>query len=82
MFKYIALYQRPSDPESFDEKYFGSHLPLVEHTPGLVRQEVAKVSRVFVPGFLGTTEPPGGLTAAARRVNSYAPDPCCSPCSN
>jgi uncharacterized protein (TIGR02118 family) len=57
MLKYIALYQQPADPESFDEQYFGSHLPLVERTPGLVRQEIAKVSRVFVPGFLGESEP-------------------------
>jgi uncharacterized protein (TIGR02118 family) len=57
MLKYIALYQKPADPEAFDERYFGSHLPLVERTPGLVRQEVARVSRVFVPGFLGTAEP-------------------------
>ncbi|WP_229686884.1 EthD family reductase [Longimycelium tulufanense] len=26
-------------------------------TPGLLRCEVAKVGRVFVPGFLGDTEP-------------------------
>jgi uncharacterized protein (TIGR02118 family) len=57
MLKYIALYRKPVDPESFDEQYFGSHLPLVERTPGLVRQEIAKVSRVYVPGFLGATEP-------------------------
>lgn len=57
MLKYIALYQRPDDPESFEEKYFASHLPMVATTPGLLRAEVAKVSRVLVPGFLGETEP-------------------------
>jgi uncharacterized protein (TIGR02118 family) len=57
MLKYIALYQKPADPESFDEKYFSSHLPLVDRTPGMLRAEVARVSRVFVPGFLGDTEP-------------------------
>ena len=57
MIKYIALYEKPSDPEAFDQKYFDSHLPLVAKTPGLVRAEVAKVQRVFVPGFLGETEP-------------------------
>ncbi|GLZ41796.1 EthD family reductase [Actinokineospora sp. NBRC 105648] len=57
MIKYIALYRRPDDPAAFDEGYFGSHLPLVEQTPGLLRQEIAKVSRVFVPGFLGESEP-------------------------
>jgi uncharacterized protein (TIGR02118 family) len=57
MIKYIALYRKPADVEAFDEAYFTSHLPLVERTPGLVRAEVAKVSRVFVPGFLGEHEP-------------------------
>lgn len=57
MHKYIALYRKPADPEDFDEKYFGSHIPIVERTPGLLRAEVAKVARVFVPGFLGDHEP-------------------------
>ncbi|WP_026422720.1 EthD family reductase [Actinokineospora inagensis] len=57
MIKYIALYRRPDDPGAFDEKYFGSHLDLVGNTPGLLRTEVAKVRRVFVPGFLGESEP-------------------------
>jgi len=55
--KYIALYRKPADPSAFDEGYFGQHVPLVMKTPGLVRAEVAKVARVFVPGFLGDTEP-------------------------
>ena len=33
MFKYIALYQKPADPEAFEKQYFGSHVPLVEKTP-------------------------------------------------
>ncbi|MCC8251263.1 EthD family reductase [Saccharothrix luteola] len=57
MVKYVALYRKPADVEAFDEAYFTSHLPLVERTPGLLRAEVAKVSRVFVPGFLGEHEP-------------------------
>ncbi len=57
MHKYIALYRKPADPAAFDEAYFGSHIPLVSRTPGLLRAEVAKVRRVFVPGFLGETEP-------------------------
>jgi uncharacterized protein (TIGR02118 family) len=57
MHKYIALYRKPADPGAFDEAYFGSHIPLVSRTPGLLRAEVAKVQRVFVPGFLGETEP-------------------------
>jgi uncharacterized protein (TIGR02118 family) len=57
MLKFIALYQRPDDPEAFEEKYFGSHVPLVEKTPGLVRAEVARVSRVLVPGLFGEASP-------------------------
>ena len=57
MHKYIALYRKPADPSAFDEAYFSRHVPLVTKTPGLLRAEVAKVARVFVPGFLGETEP-------------------------
>jgi uncharacterized protein (TIGR02118 family) len=57
MIKYIALYKKPADPEGFDEKYFESHLPIVNSVPGIVRAEVARVQRVFLGGFLGDTEP-------------------------
>ena len=50
MLKFIAFYQKPADPDAFDEQYFGSHMPLVDRTPGLVRAEVAKVGQVMVPG--------------------------------
>ena len=43
MIKYVALYRTPEDAASFDESYFGSHVPLAEKTPGLVRTEVARV---------------------------------------
>ncbi|WNV82171.1 EthD family reductase [Umezawaea sp. Da 62-37] len=55
MIKCIALYKTPADVADFDEKYFATHLPIVEKTPGLLRAEVAKVDRVLVPGFLGDT---------------------------
>lgn len=57
MIKYIALYKKPANPEDFDEKYFGTHMPIADSVPGLVRAEVAKVQRVFLAGFLGDTEP-------------------------
>jgi uncharacterized protein (TIGR02118 family) len=56
MIKYVALYRKPADPDGFDEKYFSTHMPIADSVPGLVRAEVAKVQRVFVPGFLGDTE--------------------------
>jgi len=55
--KYVALYRKPADPEGFDQKYFESHKPLIDKVPGLVRQEIAKAARTFVPGFLGENEP-------------------------
>lgn len=57
MIKYVALYRKPADPEGFDQKYFDSHKPLIDKVPGLLRQEIAKVARTFVPGFLGENEP-------------------------
>lgn len=57
MIKYVALYKAPADPEAFDKAYFESHKPLIDKVPGLIRQEIAKVQRVFVPGMLGETQP-------------------------
>lgn len=48
MIKYVALYRTPEDPESFDKNYFGTHVPIVNETPGLVRAELAKVTRMMV----------------------------------
>ena len=57
MIKYVALYKAPADPEAFEKAYFGSHKPLIDKVPGLVRQEIGKVTRTFVPGFLDGAEP-------------------------
>jgi uncharacterized protein (TIGR02118 family) len=45
---YFAMYRTPDDPEEFDRHYFGSHVPLVERTPGLVENRVHRVRRQFV----------------------------------
>ena len=45
---YFALYQTPDDPAAFEESYFGTHVPLVEKTPGLVENRVHRVLRQFV----------------------------------
>src|SRR5664280_1703733 len=58
MIKYVALYRTPTDPASFDRDYFGSHVPIVNYTPGLVRTELAKVTRTL------TGEPAYYLVAA------------------
>jgi uncharacterized protein (TIGR02118 family) len=43
MVKYVALYRTPADTTSFDESYFGTHVPLANKTPGLLRAELARV---------------------------------------
>lgn len=48
MIKYVALYRTPGDPALFDKEYFGTHVPIVNETPGLVRTELAKVTRMMV----------------------------------
>jgi uncharacterized protein (TIGR02118 family) len=45
MIKYVALYRTPEDPAAFDEHYFGTHVPIANETPGLVRSEIARVLR-------------------------------------
>ena len=48
MIKYVALYRVPEDAESFDKHYFETHVPIVDATPGLVRTEIARVTRMMV----------------------------------
>ena len=33
--KVVVMYTQPADPASFDEHYFGVHMPLVQALPGL-----------------------------------------------
>lgn len=48
MIKFVAIYRMPEDPEGFDKQYFETHVPLVNQTPGLVRTELARVTRMMV----------------------------------
>jgi uncharacterized protein (TIGR02118 family) len=45
---YFALYRTPDDPGDFERHYFGTHVPLVEKTPGLLENRVHRVTRQFV----------------------------------
>lgn len=45
---YFALYRVPEDVEDFETHYFGSHVPLIEQTPGLLENRVHRVTRQFV----------------------------------
>jgi uncharacterized protein (TIGR02118 family) len=51
--KYVALYRTPDDPAEFDRNYFETHVPIVNKTPGLVKAELARVTRTYVgePGY-------------------------------
>jgi uncharacterized protein (TIGR02118 family) len=56
---YFALYRTPENPADFEQHYFGSHVPLVEKTTGLVESRVHKVTRQFLgePGYHLLAEP-------------------------
>ncbi len=41
--KLIALYKQPPDTTTFDQKYFGEHIPLAEKIPGIQLVEVSRV---------------------------------------
>ena len=43
MYKLIALYDAPDDPEAFLAHYRDVHLPLVLQTPGLLKAEAEQV---------------------------------------
>lgn len=45
---FFALYRTPDDPADFESHYFGTHVPLVERTPGLVENRVHRVTRQLV----------------------------------
>ena len=45
---FFALYRTPDDPADFEQHYVGTHVPLVERTPGLVENRVHRVTRQLV----------------------------------
>jgi len=51
----IALYKTPPDQEKFDTHYFGTHLPLVQKIPGLVKVEVCRFTGKEAPYYLMAT---------------------------
>jgi uncharacterized protein (TIGR02118 family) len=42
MAKMVVIYKHPSNPQAFDEHYFGVHIPLAKKLPGLLRYEVSQ----------------------------------------
>jgi len=45
---FFALYQTPEDTDAFDANYFGTHVPIVAETPGLLENKVHRVKRQMV----------------------------------
>jgi uncharacterized protein (TIGR02118 family) len=41
--KLVVLYTDPDDADAFDRHYAGTHMPLVDKIPGLLRTETGKV---------------------------------------
>jgi uncharacterized protein (TIGR02118 family) len=48
--KLVVLYTHPDDAEAFDVHYAGTHVPLVEDVPGLLRAETGKVAAAIDGG--------------------------------
>ena len=44
MIKCVVLYNFPPDQDTFEDHYFGVHLPLSSKLPGLRRREFAKLT--------------------------------------
>jgi uncharacterized protein (TIGR02118 family) len=46
--KLVALYQQPTDPATFDDAYFRTHLPLIKLVPGLERTVISRFKRTVM----------------------------------
>ena len=43
MFKFVTIYRRVDDEDALEEFFSGTHLPLAEQLPGLLKSEVSRV---------------------------------------
>jgi uncharacterized protein (TIGR02118 family) len=50
MYKLIALYTQPDDPQAFLAHYNEVHMPLVAQTPGLVSAQINRVEANIMGG--------------------------------
>ena len=46
--RFFAIYATPDEPADFEEHYFGTLVPLIEKTPGLLENRVHRVTRQMV----------------------------------
>lgn len=42
-FKFVTIYRRVDDEQALEEFFSGTHLPLAEMLPGLVKSEVSRI---------------------------------------
>lgn len=83
----IALYKEPANREQFDKHYFGTHVPLVQKIPGLVKVEIHRFSGKNAPYYLmailsfnnreerkAALSSPEGQATSADLSNFTAPD--------
>ena len=43
MFKFVTIYRRVDDEDALEKFFSGTHLPLAEQLPGLLKSEVSRV---------------------------------------
>lgn len=43
MFKFVTIYRRVDDEDALENFFSGTHLPLAEQLPGLLKREVSRV---------------------------------------
>lgn len=48
MSKLVALYKTPADTQNFEDKYFNTHLPLMQKVPGLKNTIITRFSRTLM----------------------------------
>lgn len=83
----IVFYKAPPDPEKFDKYYFGTHIPLAQKMPGVVKLEINRFTGENTPYHLMTTlyfnsreereaslRSPEGQAASADLSNFTTPD--------
>ena len=83
----VVLYKEPPDREKFDAYYFGTHIPLVQKIPGLLKVEVSRFTGREAPYYLMATlyfnnkeerkaalSSPEGQATAADLANFATPD--------
>jgi uncharacterized protein (TIGR02118 family) len=46
--KLIALYKQPAEAQQFEEKYFNTHLPLMQKVPGLQKTVITRFTRTLM----------------------------------